>query len=239
MKTMKKILALSMMIICIFTMISCKDKNISWTEQVKATSFLNTEWGMSKEQTLEALGLTEDDIESYDYSNGYISDEEEIGRTYIVKNKMIVDNLECTVLLNFVYNLGDVYDLKSFEYRTIDLGLTSVKVLFDENDYYNVYDSFKDELGVSTREILKAYDGDGYMSNEIQLFNLRNQDIKREYMAMLEDTTNYSKDEDHLDDVLFSFSIVRATDENELPLGSRQMVEYNGLGLAVLNNLNK
>ena len=102
MKNIKRFLAVILASVFVFAVVSCeKGKDIdfpSHSEELGVDRFLKTDWGMSLEQTLEALGLEKSDVEQA-RGTGVPN-----GEKYRVEKEMKVNGLKATVYLRDRFN---------------------------------------------------------------------------------------------------------------------------------------
>lgn len=116
----------------------CGSKGPQVTEYGEKPPIENLSWGMSIEDALKSLGLTEDDVT--------ISSREDISNMAL-REDVQVPGLEGKVSLQFLEAVDDV-----------EIGLYSVTVASEDQDMEAMKQALDEKLGVSGEQ-----DGDGYL----------------------------------------------------------------------------
>ena len=253
MKYIKIILAIILASVLVFMVVSCGSKNQekdnvkiingfkSYTEQIGADRFLGTDWGMSLEQTLKSLNLTENDVEAYQI--GDLQENAPIKR-YKVKEKMEVNGLQADVIL-CLYDEGQIgYYGVSSDKSDLKIGLAEVMVLFNEADTQTVIDAFSKELGdkenLQNNKSLSEYAKNDVTTQKAKLGDIKSKDLKESYINLFASQDDSFKES--LEEInMYSLTVgdVKKPYCDEEYLNASQIAHYNGMGVAVINSLNQ
>lgn len=239
MKNIRKILAIGMASIMALAIVACQKQEVdfkSYSEELGVQRFLDTDWGMSKEQALTALGLKEDDIEEY-YSPAFLNENLRC-EEYKVKKKMKVNGLEGQVVLTFVENISSIIPVQNYDLSGREVGLYSVMILFNEDNDQKVYDAFKEELSGNKEKITYDKKIDGYTVSKGKVSEIANSKLKQSIIDLYNQTDRpdiFNAEELPLYTVTAGKSLKYKTEEK----GIRQVVDIHGGMVALINNLNK
>lgn len=243
MKKHSRILALALASTLSLTMVACNNQKTaefkSHTKELGAETFLNTDWGMNLEQTLKSLGLKKDDIEPYEYDLG---ESFQRVKKYKIKDKMKINGVKGTVILLFRDTISDVVPPNiSQDTSSVPLGLTNVKILFNEDDKQKVYKAFDKELGAkqNRQNIKEEYLREGILSTKVRVKEMSNLGLKKDFVDVYTAKSDLIKPKDCEDMDLYSVSVCDSLIYKGEEKGIKQIVEYDGTGIAMINNLDR
>lgn len=248
MKYIKRFLAVILASVFVLVVASCeKGKDIdfpSHSKELGVDRFLKTDWGMSLEQTLEALGLEKSDVETIDNALGLGVDD--LNRTaYKIKEKMEVNGLKASVVLTFYDKASDLFEYTESDKKDTYVGLAQVSLQFNEDNIEKVYKAFEKELGDKenwNKDMISASPGEGetVTVNKGTIDSLKDEKLKEDIISIMTDSSTEETEKKHLLSTPIALTIV-VTDTKDVSgnLGISQVVDYNAGAMAIINNLEK
>ena len=233
MKNLKKILATTLIVTMLVTVSSCnkvdkenqaKVDDKSFSDDLGAVRFLDTDWGMTVDEALEALNLTMDDVVLRENSG----DAPESIKVYEIKDKVKINGMEGKATLTFCGKVSDYVKDMTSENKDTYIGLSGVFIELDEKDKDKLYKAFDDELGKE-----RDYSEYGVSSKSIVLSDI--QDISKEaFDKYIELYRGSESPVLNINSPQLSRFIVGNDEEHK-----NYHITYEDQELAVLNNLNK
>ena len=248
MKYIKRFLAVILASVFVLVVVSCeKGKDIdfpSHSKELGVDRFLKTDWGMSLEQTLEALGLEKSDVETIDNALGLGVDD--LNRTaYKIKEKMEVNGLKASVVLTFYDKASDLFEYTESDKKDTYVGLAQVSLQFNEDNIEKVYKAFEKELGDKenwNKDMISASPGEGetVTVNKGTIDSLKDEKLKEDIISIMTDSSTEETEKKHLLSTPIALTIV-VTDTKDVSgdLGISQVLDYNAGAMAIINNLEK
>lgn len=236
MKNLRRIISIMLVGVLAFTLVSC-NTNVDFKSQTKKVGvdrFLDTDWGMTLEQTLKSLGLKEDDVEKLKTEVG---NEASRISSYEVKKKIKINGLEGKVKLDFYDKLSNVFDEVKADEKDNYVGLSRVTVKFNEKDFDTVLKAYKKELG-DEKYWDKGFIKEGPTVFKGKISEIKNQAIKDKYLNIFDFNGDEIFEKSLNNSSLYSLTVADVSQISEIE-GISQIVEYNGTQMAILNNLYK
>ena len=233
MKNIKRFLAVILASVFVFAVVSCeKGKDIdfpSHSEELGVDRFLKTDWGMSLEQTLEALGLEKSDVEQA-RGTGVPN-----GEKYRVEKEMKVNGLKATVYLTFHSTVGDLFSSANEDVKDCKVGLAEVKLFFNEDNIEKVEKAFANELKDGEQSNVDIIPGlnDGKDIAKGRLQDIKDEELKNNFLKIYGDAVKVA------DVQLYYFTLGTLSESDAESVNAKQVVGYNGALVSILNNLDK
>lgn len=213
-------------VLCYALMVYDSNDYKQYTDKLGGVRFLKTDWGMTVSETMYALKKDKIDVK-------LIQSNSSMKPSYITKKEIDVNGLKAKVQFDFS-SQGNLILPYLGGKDNIAGGLYSVKIYINSDDE-TIFKAFEKELSEDAQILEEKGKNVGYVSNKVKFTDIKDKKIYNKMDKIIKGTSM----ENMSDELYLNKVIVKQITDEKIEGGYTHIVEFDGRGLAVLNNADR